>query len=182
MPLYYSQLSQSELNNIYNWILNGAKDMNGNFPTPPNEMPNVLGYIAGDSTFLPSFGTTGRLDTIRKDNIPYNPFVVQSNSTITVIFLLKDDSTNIQNLTVNQMKISLNKDDFSSAKVYSATYLLAGTFQLWLVTLNTTTYFPSGSIVYFRYYTNDGNHVANAEFPRDESKFYYKTIFAFYVQ
>ena len=182
MPLYSSQLSQSELNNIYTWILNGAKDMNGNIPPAPNEMPNLLGYIAVDSTFFPSGGTTGRMDTIRKDNISYNPFLVQPNSDVTVIFLLSDDSTNVQNLQINQMKVSLDRDDFSNAKIYNATYFLAGTFQIWMVTLHTTTYFPSGSTVYFRYYVNDGQHINNTEFPKDESLFYYKTFFAYYIQ
>ncbi|HQU99631.1 MAG TPA: hypothetical protein PLO59_00670, partial [Bacteroidia bacterium] len=110
MPLYSSKLSDIDLKNIENWINNGAPDIN-NQPTPPliiiNNPPQVKGYVAIDSNNV-------RLDTVRLNNISYNPFLIPHGLKFTLVFLLEDDSTAIGNLQQNMVKISSVKDDFSS--------------------------------------------------------------------
>src|ERR1041385_2337820 len=49
MPSNGNRLSAAEINQIDTWIANGAKDMNGNTPTPPNNLPTVATYLAYDS-------------------------------------------------------------------------------------------------------------------------------------
>jgi hypothetical protein len=180
MPSNGVRLSQKEIDRINNWIMNGAKDMNGNIPTSPNFLPNVIAYVALDSVF------TGRLDTNRLGGLFYNPFMVDYFKTINLVFFIEDDTTQIKNLLINQVRMSLNKDDFSNpVKSYNCQYLevpdgQGGTYRLWYATLNTKD-FAKGSTVYFRYYCNDITHTENAEFPQDQSLFYYKSIYAFYV-
>ncbi len=101
-----------------------------------------------------------------------------------LVFVVEDDTTQIKNLKVNEVRMSLNKDDFSAPiKTYTCQYVEvpgATTLKLWYATFSTKD-FTTGSTVYFRYYCNDITHLQNAEFPRDETLFYYKTIYAFYV-
>lgn len=174
MPATGDYLTPAELNNIVTWINNGARDMFGNLPVLPNNEPALLGYLALDSVFA-------RLDTNRKDDIFYNPFVVKGNSTMSLYFLLEDDSTATNALLVNQVKLSTSMDDFSAATVKPAFYISLGGYNVWTVTLNTNLW-ANGSTVYFRYYVNDGDHASNTEFPRNDLDDGYKTYFAFYIQ
>lgn len=175
MPLYSTPLSNEEVQHINTWIMNGAPDVNGNLPLPPNEMPNVTLYLAYDSTL------TIRIDTNRKDNISINPFIVNANSWVNILVFVSDDSTAVEDMQYNTLKMSLDADDFSSAISYTANFLQDGFYKMWRIEFNTSAYSP-GTTVYFRYYVNDGDHADNSEFPNDDDPPYYKTIYAFYVQ
>jgi hypothetical protein len=174
MPATGDYLTPAELQNIVTWINNGARDMFGNLPVLPNNEPALVGYLALDSVYA-------RLDTNRKDDVYYNPFVVKGNSTVSLFFLLEDDSTATSALLVNQVKLSTSMDDFSGALVKPAFYISLGGYNVWTVTFNTNLW-SNGSTVFFRYYVNDGDHAANTEFPRDDLDDGYKTYFAFYIQ
>jgi len=175
MPSNGNRLSASDIAHIDQWISNGAKDQNGNTPAKPNSQPSVLGFAATDSSY------TIRYDTIKKDGINYNPFLMPQNKNVYMIFLLSDDETPLPQLSYNKLKISTLQDDFSAAASYNATYMNLFGFEFYLVTLNSSTFTP-GITYYFRYYVNDGSHPSNLEFPRNEMPFYYKSIFAFYIQ
>ena len=174
MPSNGNRLTTEQIARIDQWISDGAKDQNGNEPVKPNNLPTVLGYAAFDSVFVQRF------DTIRKDGISYNPFLLPANKNIQLVFLLDDDETPVSQLTVNTLKISDDAGYFGAASAYTATYLNYFGFEIYVVSLNTAT-FSTGKTYYFRYYVNDGNHVNNLEFPRDELPFYYKSIYAFYI-
>lgn len=173
MPSNGNKLSADQIAHIDQWISDGAKDQNGNLPVEPNNFPSVLGYAAFDSSL------TIRYDTIRKDGMAINPFLIPQNKTFILLFILEDDETPVSQLTYNKLKISTNKDNFSGATSYNATYLNIFGFEIWQVALNSSA-FNQGTPYYFRYYVNDGLHPSNLEFPRNELPYYYKTIYSFY--
>jgi hypothetical protein len=178
MPSNGNRLSQAEINQINTWIMNGAKDMNGNIPVSPNNLPTVQTYVAYDSIAGGFPVATSRVDSIRYNNVPYNPFVVQQNDSVMFAFFLQDDSTSVQNLQVNQLKFSLDKNNFSSAQVVNAYY--AFVYPVWLAKIKVT--WPAGTQVYFRYYVKDTDNPAIVEFPRTEQPIYYKLYYSFIVQ
>lgn len=175
MPSNGNKLTSAQIALIDQWIGDGAKDENGNEPVKPNNLPNVLGYVAFDSVFVQRF------DTIRKDGIAYNPFLLPTNKNFQLVFVLEDDETPVSQLTVNQVKISLASNNFVAATSYSASFLNIFGFEVYLISLNTATFTPATNY-YFRYYVNDGMHPTNLEFPRNELPSYYKSLFAFYIQ
>lgn len=174
MPSNGTRLSQAEIQQINTWIMNGAKDENGNIPTAPNSLPVVQGYVAFDSVF-------NRLDTIRYQNISYNPFVVPQGLTVYLYFLVVDDSTLTEDLINNKVKFSLNEFDFTNAVEVNASFINLFGFKLWTVAVNSSQW-NIGNTVYFRYYCSDGDHPTDTEFPRDESYFYYRSIYAMKIQ
>ena len=178
MPSNGNRLSSTDLDHIRNWINSGAKDENGNVPVAPNLPPLITGLLAIDADSANQF-IYYRVDSIRLDSIPYNPFVIHPNQNVYLIFGVEDDSTAYANLSTNQLKISYNKDDFSSAQVVNAAFNSIA--QLWLVPISGNDYTPNDT-VYFRYYVNDGDHVQPTEFPRDDYPFYYKSYCSFIVQ
>lgn len=185
MPASGNRLSQAEINQINTWIMNGAKDMNGNVHPPPNNLPNMdytnhLFYNAFDSlNFLPFYASV--VDTNRYMGLIQNPFLVNANANLRIIFWVEDDFTPIGNLLVNQCKLSLLENDFSAAQTVQATFYNFGpTSQFWMVTFPVT--WPVGTQVYFRYYVKDTDNPATVEFPRNEHPFYYKSFFSFLVQ
>lgn len=174
MPSNGNKLSAEQISQIDQWITDGAKDEFGNVPVKPNNLPTMLGYAAFDSSI------TQRLDTIRKDGISYNPFIVQQNKNFILLFVMEDDETPVSQFTFNKLKISTSKDNFTSATTYNATYINFFGFEVWQVNLNSNAFTP-GQDYYFRYYVNDGNHANNLEYPRNELPYYYKSLYAFYI-
>jgi len=90
------------------------------------------------------------------------------------------DATDPSLFTKKEIRFSLDKNDFSSAITIPASLYLPP-FTAWVVTVPVTSW-PAGSTVYFRVVVNDGQHATDAQFPRNESLDYYKTLYAFYVQ
>lgn len=186
MPSNGNRLSQTEIHQINTWIMNGAKDINGNIPVAPNNLPTLINgnghffYNALDSfNIFPFYASV--IDTSRYMNIPYNPFMVNANANIRIIFWVQDDSTAVGNLLVNQCKLSLLENDFSAAQTVTASYInLGAPNQFWMATFPVT--WPIGTQVYFRYYMKDTDNPAIVEFPRTEQPFYYKSFFSFIVQ
>jgi hypothetical protein len=168
------RLSAEEIQHIDTWIANGAKDENGNVPVAPNLPPFINGFLAADSVYV-------RIDTIRVGGISYYPIIVHSNQTVLLVPLISDDSTAVQNLTVNKVKLSLDMDDFSSAVTVNAVAtLVAPNTYFWIATFPVP--YPPGTTVYFRYYVNDGTHATDTEFPRTDLPIYYKMYASFYIQ
>ncbi len=174
MPLYSNPLTSQEMGNINTWIMNGAKDMFGNPAVKPDTRPNVVAFLAVDSVY-------NRLDTVRIGGLYYNPFIAPSNMNMRIIFLVEDDATDIENMQVNKMKLSDDKNNYASATTYQAYYLLLAPYKFWIVDINTSMFTP-GTIHYFRYYINDGFHSGDTEFPTTPHADAYKTYFSFYVQ
>jgi hypothetical protein len=181
MPLYKDALSQTELNAISTWILNGARNTQGQIPTYPNQEPKVVAYGAFDPTFTVEYSK----DYNRVDSLAYNPFIVASSDQIQILAIVADDSTAISAMQNCTLKFSLKRDDFSSASSLTCSYFEIPTpnqtFKTWRATVNASN-FPSDTTVYMRFYLNDGDHPNDTEFPLNESVFYYKTYWAFYIK
>ncbi|HNQ11612.1 MAG TPA: hypothetical protein PKH65_04910 [Bacteroidia bacterium] len=174
MPSNAVRLSSKEIQNINKWILNGAPDGNGFIASPPDLLPNIIGFIATDSAF-------NRIDTIRLNNLAYNPFIVQHGQTINFYFLIEDDHTPIVALQNNQLKFSIYKDVFSSAVNVNANYMNFGGTELYTAQINSSLW-AYNDTVYFRYYVNDGINLSNSEYPRNETNSIIKTVFSFINQ
>jgi hypothetical protein len=186
MPSNGNRLSQIEIQQINTWIMNGARDINGNIPSAPNNLPHLINdgtrffYNALDSfTVIPFYASV--VDTNRYLDIPYYPFLVNAGANLQIIFWVTDDSTAIGSLQVNQCKLSLLENDFSAAQTVTATYVnLGAPNQFWIASFPVT--WPVGTQVYFRYYVRDSDNPAVVEFPRSDLPFYYKSFFSFRVQ
>lgn len=180
MPLYQQPLTSTELKNISTWILNGARDAHGQAPSYPNKQPNITGYFAVDSSNYS--GLSGV--EFRQDSLFYNPFEVSNHQAMLIGVEAIDDSTDAQFYQNCKLKFSLNKDNFSNALSVPCTYLTftdSTVHKLWICYVNTAI-FPSDTTVYFRYYVNDNDHPNDAEFPLNESLFYYKGWWSFYIK
>lgn len=176
MPATGQYLTADELGHVRNWIMNGALDMFGNRPVRPNNAPRVLGYVAFNQSFTAQIdGSTNRLDSL-----PYMPFIVAPNTQFNVVMLVEDDSTAVNFLTVNQLKLSSDKNNFAGANTVNA-YFLGSGFNVWVCPVNSNAY-PVGDTVYMRYYVNDGDQPQPTEFPRTDSDDPYKTYAAFFVK
>ncbi|MEO8149152.1 MAG: hypothetical protein ABI723_16015 [Bacteroidia bacterium] len=177
MPLYSTPLSQTEMAHVNKWIMDGAKDMFGNpavLSSLPNTPPQVLGYGA--------FSGNTQIDTNRANGLFYNPFLISDTTNFVLALLVVDDSTAIQNLTINQLKISTSKDDFSSAVVYNTLYLMIpGSGEIWYAPIYPSA-LPKNVQLYMRYYVGDGIAGNNIEYPNNQSPDYYKSYYSFVVQ
>lgn len=177
MPSNGSRLVQNDINAIAAWINNGAKDISGNIPVKPNIQPNIEGYFAFDLAFQ-------QVDTNRVGDFIANPFIV-STASFYITYNATDsldgaDSTAVGDFTGCKIKFSANKDDFSTAITVPSLY--GGvTLPFWYSQIPAGLW-PVGTIVYFRIYVNDGDHIADSEFPRNGVPDYFKTYYSFYVQ
>lgn len=177
-------LPDSSINLIASWIMHGARDMFGNVAKLPNKEPTINYFVAFDTiSLLPPFAfPTLRYDTVRMDNIYYNPFIVPLNKGKFYFAVnVTDDSTADGSMLVNKLKISTDADNFSSAWQYTGTYVSYGGLSVWLTTIPASS-LPANDTLYMRYYVNDGNHANNTEFPRTEMVAPYKTFWSFIRQ
>lgn len=171
-------LAKTQIENIANWIMNGAKDMFGNLPPAyPNSEPKILYYFATNSNYTANYGDANN----RIDSVFYSPFYVPNNSTLNLAFFVDDDSTTTANMQVNKLKISLKPDDFTSATTYNATYFNVPPNEFYLVSINTAT-LPNSDTLFMRYFVNDGDHANDTEFPTNNLILPYKTFWSFYVK
>ena len=177
-------LPDSSINLIASWIMHGARDMFGNVAKLPNKEPTINYFVAFDTiSLLPPYAfPTLRYDTVRLDDIYYNPFIVPLNkSNFYFAVNVTDDSIADGSMLVNKLKISTNADNFSSAVQYNCTYLSYGGLSVWLATVPLNS-LPANDTLFMRYYVNDGAHANNTEFPRTELIAPYKTFWSFIRQ
>lgn len=176
MPIYADPLSAVEMGYINEWIMNGARNENGALPTLPNQEPTIVGYVCTNSAF------TVRQDTNRVDDIYYNPFILQQNTTYNLVFQVTDDSTAINQLQHCKARFNTDMEGFpTGATSINANFISFGQYNIWVVPVNTAN-FAVGDTTYFRFYCNDGDHVNDTEFPRSSLVAPYKTYYSFVVQ
>lgn len=157
---------------IKNWIDNGAKDLFGNEPTLPDNLPTVSYFAAFNQTYVLEYSQN------RKNGNFYEPFVMPKNSVINLVVVVTDDATEVKDLSINELKIADNKDDFSSAKTYQATYVEADGNELWVATFNSAE-FDSNKQWYMRYYVQDDQNPEVVEYPNDEVQDAFKSFWSF---
>lgn len=171
-------LPAAEVNRISTWILQGAKDAEGNEALRPDLEPSLSFYVAANSTFNVELSALA----FREDSLIYNPFRVPSGTTSFFFApLVSDDITPLAQLQYNKLYLSTSMDDFSNALELQATYVNVPNQQpVWLVTVPASTLTP-GVQYFMRYYVNDGNHASNTEFPKTESNDLYKSYWSFII-
>jgi len=169
-------LPTEDLNRIKAWIQNGAKDMFGTAPSLPNAEPTVLFLFATDPTYTNDYSVPGN----RLDSIFYNPMFFPNNSEILLIVSVTDDSTKVADLSINELKVSLQPDDFSAAQTFTGTYLETNGDEFYLFTIQSGNFNPN-TIYYTRYFVNDGDHSSPTQFPTDNLSLPYKTLWSFIV-
>lgn len=179
MPSNSVRLPDADIANIRKWINDGCPDVNGDLPARPNLAPNVSGYIALNSSLV-------RIDTSRVNGVVFNPFIAPANATIILPVLALDTADGIyatppQDFTEFKLKLSTDKNNFTSATTINAVWMSPIPYNVWQASVNTALW-PVGTTVYFRVYVNDGFQINPAEFPRAASLDYYKTYFAFKIQ
>lgn len=176
----WPEKKEEYIQNIRNWISDGAKDMFGNPPTKGNQEPRMLGVMAfadGSTTALARNPGNGAIRV---------PIGTQN---LSIWVAITDDSTHPTQLTYNRIKFSLVRDDFTGAT--DATLTVSGaprvekgyfgdpvqyyhhyTFQ------QPNTFGGVGTVVFFRVYVQDPQH-APTEIPELGSFNYIKAYFAF---
>lgn len=167
-------LPQEDIDNIGAWIQNGAKDMFDQTPPQPNDRPNVVGYIALNSSFQ-------RIDTIRVGGVFYNSFIAPQNQNIIVWVVVTDDKTPISQLQNTRIRISTHPDNFTSAVTINGSYFTFSGNEFWQFAINTAL-FPTNTPLYMRFYTNDGDHATDTEMPTTNLIIQYKTYWSFIIQ
>lgn len=174
-------LPDASVQAIKNWIDGGAKNMFGTVPSYPNLEPTITPYFAvvDAATYQTNYAVQGN----RIDSIAYNSFLLPDSTNVIFAFLVKDDSTAYQQLQVNQLRLSFDPDDFSSATSYTAQYIHVpppNENDFFGVTINTAN-LPHNQTVYMKYFVNDGDHTNNTKFPTDNLPIQYKTYWSFYI-
>jgi hypothetical protein len=172
-------LPTADINNVATWILNGAKDMNGNTPSRPDQEPVLSFYAAASSDFTVELSAQNN----RVDSIIYNPFLVPANTTSFYLApSVVDDITPLSQIQYNKLYLSTSIDDFSNALQFTAAFInIPNQNPVWLVSVPTTN-LTHGTHYYMRYYVNDGTHAENTEFPKNNSLEYYKSYWSFIYQ
>jgi len=168
-----------DVNNVATWILNGAKDINGNTPSRPDQEPVLSFYVAVSSDFSVELSAQSN----RVDSIIYNPFLVPANATSFYIApSVVDDITQIGDIQYNKLYLSTSIDNFTSAVQLTATFInIPNQSPVWLVSVPTAN-LTHGTQYFMRYYVNDGTHAENTEFPKNNSLEFYKTFWSFIYQ
>lgn len=165
------------IQNVRDWIQNGAKDMFGNAPQNGNLQPSMQGVMAfanGSSTALEREPNSGIL------------IVPPGTSSIDIWFSLTDDNAQANELQGNTIKFSTDRNDFSAANTQNMQVLspIMGTGYFGAqvpfthkVSLNLSAY-SAGTTVFFRIYVKDPQQPNTTEIPATGSATYIQQYFA----
>lgn len=198
MPSSGVQLPQSQIDLIYNWIADGAKDIYGNEPMLISQVPTSYGvvvyeYVGND---------TIRVDTMRQGS-NVTPFVTLGGNELEFWFVYADldvDGNIVPGyaLTYNKFRVSTDPIDFSNAIELDMEVEIVDA--LWInsafsepiaadiphfqhVKFNPSLYgFTSGQRLYFRTYVQDDDHATPTEIPQPDSPSFMHTYFSFDIQ
>jgi hypothetical protein len=175
-------LPDDDIARIKAWIDNGAKDISGNIASEPDNEPVFqYVYVIKDEGF-PGVWNTRVLsgDTNRVGDIWYGAIILDTNMSVVLTVGVTDDKTDLADLTNMRLLLSYDKDDFSTPlKTINSDYLA---FQdgKWYNTFSTSGILEN-TIVYMRYYINDGKHTDDTEYPADYTPDYFKSYWSFII-
>jgi hypothetical protein len=168
MPRYADALSARELYFIKKWILDGAKDVNGNTIPQPNLNARIWDVGA--------WGPNGQLDTNRTSWAA--PFFVPANSIISLNPYFFDSETPVKDLKDVKLLLSSDPNFATSIEIpltFNAQYdVWGGQFNTGLV--------ASGTLIYMRAQMRDTNHTEISMQPNEFSPRYMLQHFSFLVQ
>ena len=160
---------------IGNWIMNGAKDLSSKVASEPNALPRINYFGVYDTTYEISYHED------RVDDLWYNPFLIPNNTDLNIIFDIEDDTTHNLNLSYNKLLISTNINDFSQAIEFQATCVDSEQYGYPFIIQLNSSLFNINQQYFMRYYTKD-EHPQISEKPEHESEIYIKSLWSFIVQ
>jgi hypothetical protein len=194
MPLYDTPLTTAEVNNIRQWILDGAKDAFGNSPVIPSVEPFFFGIVA----YVNDVNGV-RLDTARATIV--DPMIFPANTTVDIWFGVADYTAQYElvfgsELQYNKVRFSNHLYDYSQSQLENLIVM-----PLWAPHMAPTPFDPNGALlpyyqhiyintadyatgetVYMRIYVKDVDHDIPTEIPESGSQLYLLTYFSFIVQ
>ena len=174
-------LPDDDLLRIKTWIDEGAKDIFKVRPAAPNGYPAFPWWGAFDSKF-PAQWNSISADSNRIDKKGDQPVLIAVNATFTLIPWLSDDKTSVGALTNSRLLLSYVKDDFSApVKTIVPVKQIFDNKAFWLCTVSTAGLLTD-TVVYMRYYCNDGDHAQDAEFPNNAAPSWAKSYWSLYIK
>jgi len=165
----WNQNKTTYIQNISNWINNGALDIYGNAPSEGNLQPEIVGivgFLSGDTT-----------TPFTRINGGGSPIGIPSNNVVDLWFSVSDDKTIASQLQFNQYKLNLSPYDFPTNYLGSLQIGLPITENdFWgtpvsfthKATIDLSSY-TVGTYVYVRAYLQDADHLSPVELPNDGS-------------
>lgn len=160
------------IQNIIDWINQGALDVFGNPPVIGNKQPNTLGLQITNTGSSTAF-LRPKFINISKNNGP-----------VDIWFYIKDAETPDQNLQNTEVKFSLKRYDFSSSVTAPISYIASGNsyndmtlsgqvqYNYKLTNFNLSTILPGTGYIFMRTYVKDPDHTSPSETPNNGSKYY----------
>lgn len=194
MPLYDQPLPEAQIDNVRQWILDGAPDPFGNMPTQPVLEPIFFGVLAFEND-----ENGARLDTARANVL--EPMTFPQNTNINLWFGVADydEEGNFQPgavLGYNKIKISDHIYDFTNSPELDLSVLsvfeapLMGPF--FSQGPNIAPYYHSfnmntsnleiGTIYYIRIYLQGVFQNSPNEYPETGGQIYWHTYMSFVVE
>lgn len=172
-------LEPQHIQHLSQWILDGAKDLNGNVATQTNIPALILPYFAAINDTNNAIQYQGLEN--RLDSSIFNPFHFPLGVGINFAFLVIDDQTLPGSFQQNELKVSTDPNDFSTAVSFPATYIFAtGDTAIYVANIQSSDL--SQNIEYYlRYYTSDGEQTNLSEFPHAAAEEYWKTFWSFKI-
>lgn len=174
MPRYLPALSANEMKHINQWILDGAKDVNGVAAKKPNNNIQLSYMFAIKQPFI-------RLDTSRINN--YYPFETAKNTDMEIYFYVTDDESKGKDFLDTKVKFSTSVFDFSNAIAVTPildTVISPG--NSYFVAKVNSNQFVANKQIYMRFYGRDPDHPQIVEFPNSIAVSYYHSYYSFIVK
>jgi len=135
---YWFDHKEEYIQNIKDWIDNGAKDMFGNLPLQPNNIPEMRGVIA----FV-----TGQNTPLSREMPRGTIYVPASANSIDLWFSVKDDILTSNELSYNKIKFSTNLFNFENKPEFSLEVIVPP--------INETGYYDNTADDFYHKYTLD---------------------------
>lgn len=169
----YPSKKQTLIQNLKDWINNGAADINGVKPAAVDFPPQIMGVqaVSSGTNTLPRGGK-------------YEPITASAGSSFQLWFAFTDDKKTQDQLTGMTINWSSNPDSFNAANekpLISGSKTLPGLYggsivYGWYYNFNTTGN-QSLDVIWIRITCNDGTN-ANYRIPNANSMFFLKKYFA----
>jgi len=175
----WTEKKDEYIQNVKDWIKNGAKDVFGNSPSLPNALPQMQG-VAGQAG-----------DWLNREDAGQGALEVkQSRTELELYIALSDDSTSPTSLKENKIRFALSADGFEdmedkvmellSTPIERPGYEGEAVKYYHKITINPKDLASLGETIFFRVYTKDDTNPLT-EIPSNGGANYIKRYFSFKV-
>jgi len=179
---YWLDHKEEYIQNIKDWIDNGAMDMFGNLPLQPNNIPEMRGAIA----FI-----TGQTTPLSREMPRGTIYVPSSANSIDLWFSVQDDILATNELSYNKIKFSTNLFNFENQPEFPLEVIMPPKNETGYYVSTTDDFyhkytldmssFTSGDVVFIKIYVNDDVNPVT-EIPSNGSDYNIVKHFTFTVQ